>query len=130
MSYDEKYNRANYPEGYTSVSETDPDGKDPHAGGAKLDFGKPRVGLMFQDFPRALLAVAAVTTYGAKKYTESGWLAVDNALDRYEDAKGRHLLQGHIEQRDADSEHYHLSMEAWNALAVLELYLRGTEENG
>ena len=45
--------------------EKDPLGLDPHAPGAKLDAGKPKVGLMLSGFARALLKVAEVTTYGA-----------------------------------------------------------------
>lgn len=50
-------------------TERDPNGIDPHKPGAKLDAGKERVGLMLSGFARALLRVAAVTTYGANKYT-------------------------------------------------------------
>lgn len=82
---------------------------------------------MFSDFPRALLAVAAVTTFGAKKYTPRGWVSVPSADERYDDAKGRHLLKGYIEPEDPESQLQHLAHEAWNALAVLELHLRKKE---
>lgn len=106
----------------------DPNGIDQHAPGAKLDMGKVRVGLMFKGFPRALLSVAQVVTYGADKYTPLGWLQVPDAFDRYDDAKGRHLLEGYITEKDPESELLHLQHEAWNALAKLELYLRGKDE--
>ena len=100
-----------------------------HDPGAKLDAGKPRVGLMLSGFPRALLKVAEVTTFGALKYSDNGWQQVDGGVSRYDDAKGRHLLYGYIEDIDADSGLEHLAQDAWNALAKLELKLR-EEENG
>lgn len=104
--------------------ETDPHGTDAHEPGAKLDAGKTRVGLMLAGFPRALMAVARVTTIGAAKYSDGGWLHVPDAAKRYDDAKGRHLLQGHITEFDDDTGLEHLAQEAWNALALLELKLR------
>lgn len=83
---------------------------------------------MFSNFPRALLKVAEVTTFGAKKYTPSGWVSVPDAGARYDDAKGRHLLLGYIEPADAESQIQHLAHEAWNALACLELLLRAKEK--
>jgi hypothetical protein len=111
------------------MSERDPMGLGAHDPGAKLDAGKPRVGLMLSGFPRALLKVAEVTTFGALKYSDNGWQQVDGGVSRYDDAKGRHLLYGYIEDIDADSGLEHLAQEAWNALAKLELKLR-EEENG
>tara|TARA_R110000803_G_scaffold56795_1_gene114208 strand:+ start:1682 stop:2092 length:411 start_codon:yes stop_codon:yes gene_type:complete len=104
--------------------EADPHGTDAHAPGAKLDAGKPRVGLMLSGFARALLAVSEITTHGALKYSENGWMEVPDAPKRYDDAKGRHMLQGYIEERDPDTGLDHLAQEAWNALALLELKLR------
>lgn len=93
-----------------------------HAPGAKLDAGKLRVGLMFADFACALEAVAAVTTFGAQKYTASGWRIVPDGVARYTDALHRHLLAHHAgEITDAESGLPHLAHAAWNALAVLEL---------
>jgi len=93
----------------------------------KFDGDKLRVGLMMRDFPRALLAVSAATTLGAKKYAPSNWISVEDAEDRYADAKGRHLLEGFITPNDKESNLLHLAHEAWNALAVLELELRKQE---
>lgn len=107
---------------------TDLNGIDQHAPGAKCDMGKVRVGLMFKGFARALLSVAEVVTYGAKKYTPMGWVQVPDAFDRYDDAKGRHMLEGYITDKDEESDLLHLQHEAWNALAKLELYLRGKDE--
>ena len=109
------------------TTEKDPNGLDPHKPGAKLDAGKPRVGLMFKGFARALLRVAEVTTFGANKYTPNGWESVDNGQERYLDASARHLLQGFIEPRDPQTNIEHLAHEAWNALARLELALRKAE---
>lgn len=99
-----------------------------HARGVKLDAGKVRVGLVFRGFPRALLRVAAVATYGANKYTPDGWQSVADGIDRYDDAKGRHLLAGYIEPADVESDIEHQAHEAWNALARLELLLRKKEQ--
>ena len=107
--------------------ETDPNGIDAHLPGAKLDSGKIQVGLMFKGFPRALLKVAEVVTYGANKYSPLGFLDVSDAVDRYDDAKGRHLLMGYIEKNDPESNLTHMAHEAWNALAKLEIYLRQLE---
>lgn len=109
------------------ADEKDPLGKDPHEPGAKLDYGKVRVGLLFNDFPRALLEVAKVCTIGAKKYTAHGWIYVPNGIERYNDAKGRHILYGAIQDIDDDYGLLHLAHEAWNTLAELELKLRELE---
>jgi hypothetical protein len=111
----------------TNMLERDPNGIDAHAPGAKLDAGKARVGLMFKGFARALLRVAEVTTYGAMKYTPGGWQFVPDGIDRYDDAKARHILKGYIEPHDADTLIEHQAHEAWNALAKLELMLREKE---
>lgn len=110
------------------TEERDPHGRDPHSPGAKLDDGKPRVGLMLRDFARALTAVAEVTTAGADKYTPSGWRHVPNGVERYEDALGRHQLA--VERRDPDTNLLHAAHRAWNSLAVLELMLMLEEEEG
>jgi hypothetical protein len=101
---------------------------DPHTPGAKLDQGKPRVALVLGDFPRALLAVCEVGTFGAAKYSDSGWLKVPNGIERYSDALGRHLLlESTGEILDPDSNLAHAAHSAWNALARLELMLRDCE---
>lgn len=90
----------------------------------KYDAGKPMVGQMKKDFPRALLAVADVTRYGIEKYQKPGsWKEVEDALTRYEDALGRHDLEHNIEQCDKESGRRHAVHRAWNALATLELIL-------
>lgn len=105
--------------------ERDPYAKGQHEAGAKLDAGKPRMGLVLGEFGNALKAVAEVGTYGAKKYSDNGWLDVPQAQERYTDAGLRHefaYLAG--EECDSDTNLLHLAHRAWNSLAVLELKLR------
>lgn len=113
----------------SQVPEYDPNGLDPHAGGAKLDGGKNNLGLVFEDFARALWAVGEVGTLGAVEYSPSGWLSVPNGQKRYSSAMLRHhfkdLIHGPV---DAKSGLLHAAHRAWNALAVLELMLREREE--
>jgi hypothetical protein len=109
----------------TSANESDPQGLSPHSLGAKLDNGKVRLGLVVGGFSKALYEVGRVGTYGAEKYTDSGWLYVANGFDRYTDAMFRHLLaESSGESRDAESDLLHAAHAAWNALARLELLLR------
>lgn len=108
----------------TNNMETDPTGRRASDIGAKLDAGKPRVGLMVAGFPDALAVISEVTTFGAGKYTDHGWRTVPNAVDRYTDAMYRHLL-AHAggEHDDSESGLPHMAHAAWNCLAVLQLYL-------
>ena len=100
-------------------------------GAFKMDAGKPGIyqGLI-KRFPRALWAVAEISTFGKNKYgTWEGWEGVDDAFNRYMDAKGRHDLKAAMgEEVDPDSQLKHLAHLAWGALATLELYER--EKNG
>ena len=97
----------------------DPHGKDQHESGAKLDAGKPRPWLVLGGFRQALMEVARVGTYGARKYSDNGWRSVPNGQQRYLDAAFRHLLAPEV--RDTESDLPHLAMAIWNLLAVLEL---------
>ena len=103
--------------------ETDPNGLDQHAPGAKCDSGKQLAGVLL-DFSRALEAVADVGTFGANKYTRGGWQSVPEGEQRYTDALMRHLLKMQRENIDPDSGLEHLAHLAWNCLAVLELKRR------
>ncbi len=105
--------------------ETDPNGRDPHEKGSKLDEGKsPLYRGVVRYFPRALERVAEVSSFGANKYTWGGWRSVPNGIDRYSDAIVRHLVKEEYEgDYDKDSGLLHASHTAWNALAVLELKL-------
>ena len=92
--------------------------------GAKHDSGKVRAALPIQDFPRALVAVAWVSTFGAEKYAAHSWKMVPRAGERYEDALHRHILaQASGEVNDPESGLPHAAHIAWNALAMLELQL-------
>lgn len=108
--------------------ERDPNGMDAHQPGAKLDAGKPLVGLVLGGFARALTKVAEVGTFGAKKYTPMGWVQVPDGEARYTDALYRHLLkEAEGEAFDPDSKLLHAAHAAWNALARLDLILREME---
>jgi hypothetical protein len=109
--------------------EADPTGRGQHEPGAKVDAGKVRPALVLGGFARALLAVSAVGTFGAAKYTESGWVSVPNGQARYDDALLRHWLKEKTgETTDPDSELEHAAHAAWNALATLDLMLRKREQ--
>lgn len=108
--------------------ELDPNGLDQHQSGAKLDAGKPRCGLVLGDFHSALLEVSKVGTYGADKYTESGWKDVPNGISRYEDAMLRHWLEykdGNFV--DEETGLLHLAQMCWNGLAMLQLHFKTDE---
>lgn len=109
----------------TMTPEQDPTGRNPHEPGAKLDAGKPSVRRGFiKYFPRAILAVSAVSDHGQKKYTWGGWKEVPDGINRYGDAELRHMCYEAMGQLiDRDSEALHAAHEAWNAMARLELIL-------
>lgn len=109
-----------------SEKETDPNGVDQHAPGAKLDKEKPDCSLLGY-FGRALLEVARVGTFGAKKYTRGGWQYVDDGINRYAAAMLRHYFKEERGEIDDDSGLLHAAHEAWCALARLELILRDRE---
>ena len=101
---------------------------DLHVPGAKDDKAKPMAGVLL-DFSRALQTVVDVGTYGAKKYTRTGWATVPEGSQRYTDAMMRHLLAMDVDPDGLDKETGlpHLAHVAWNALAVLELQARRKE---
>lgn len=107
--------------------ERDPHGKQPGQAGAKLDLGKPLAGLLIKDFGRALLAISEVTTFGAEKYTPSGWRDVPDGKQRYFEAAIRHLLAVGTQELDEESGFGHLEHAAWNLLAVIELRHQGDD---
>jgi hypothetical protein len=110
------------------MAETDPNGLDPHEPGAKLDAGKIRPQLVLGGFSRALEEVVKVGTYGADKYTDNGWMQVENGIERYSDAAMRHWLEeAQGLECDPESKLLHAAHHAWNALARLELILRDAE---
>lgn len=117
---------------------TDPEGKDQHEKGAKLDLGKvPIFEGVLQYFPRALSAIAELSAWGATRYTWEGWRDVPDAFRRYSNAMGRHILKEKIEgpyDLDAanDPKHpaeiLHATQVAWNALARLDKLLEEMEK--
>lgn len=109
--------------------ESDPTGKAANEPGAKLDAGKTMPSLILSAMPRALMAVAEVGTFGARKYSRDGWLSVENGVVRYTDAMDRHRLYETIDGLiDPQSNLLHAAHLAWNALARLELMLREQEK--
>ena len=110
------------------LKEADPNGVSQHEPGAKLDAGKPRVGLVLGDFAKALLEVSRVGTIGVKKYSKHGWRQVDEGFDRYTDAMLRHwLAEAGGETFDKDTKMLHAAQLAWNALARLEFLLEAND---
>ncbi len=107
----------------------DPNGKDQHETGAKLDHGKNRLSLVMNGFARSLFVVGQVGTFGANKYTDNGWMDVPDGVKRYTDALYRHLnAEAQGEELDQDSEILHAAHTAWNALARLDLMLRDSQK--
>ena len=119
MSYNVSYDSPDTPDSEEKVK----------IGAAKYDGGKPSVWRgVINYFPRALWAVAEVSTFGSNKYAWNGWEGVEDGFNRYKDAQFRHILLHAIgEEKDDDSRLMHLKHEAWGALATLELYLREQE---
>lgn len=98
---------------------------DLHKAGAKDDSLKPDIDLVLSKFSKGLQEVSKVGTFGAKKYSEDGWLEVPNGIRRYQSALLRHYFK-HSEGEEFDKEtgYTHLAHAAWNSLAVLELSIR------
>lgn len=110
------------------MTETDPTGKAPSEPGAKLDAGKIQASLL-DDFAPALLEIAKVCDFGAKKYSRHGWLQVQDGARRYADAAERHhLARCAGEVLDKDSGLLHEAHECWNRLASLTLKLKREHE--
>lgn len=108
-----------------STNERTPDGIDQHELGAKLDAGKNRLGLVLGGFSNALKAVGEVGTFGANKYTDNGWMHVNEGIPRYTDAAFRHQLEELSgETIDPETGFLHAAHTAWNSLARLELMIR------
>jgi len=96
--------------------------------GTKYDAGKPMVNLVIEGFPRALLEVAKVATFGAEKYEPGNWQYVQDGVNRYQHAAGRHQLKRCSgEVLDDESGLYHEAHEIWSRLAAFELRLREQE---
>lgn len=98
--------------------------------GKKYDSGKPMVGTLCRVFPHALLAVGQCIEFGTHKYPKpDNWKLVEEAFTRYQDSMMRHYLKHQAgEVMDSETKLPHLSHMAWNALAILELYLMDNPE--
>lgn len=109
-------------------AEQDPNKLTPKEPGCKLDAGKQIAGELVFSFPRAMQALIEVATFGAKKYSRSGFLSVPDAHKRYMDALMRHLLAyGSGEEMDPESGMPHMWHALWNAAALVELKRREEE---
>ena len=93
--------------------------------GKKYDNGKSMVGTLCRVFPRALLGIGQCIEFGTHKYPNpDNWKLVDGAFTRYQDSMMRHYLKFLAgKEKDSETNLLHLKHMAWNALAILELYL-------
>lgn len=93
--------------------------------GKKYDGGKSMVGTLVNVFPNALMAVGMCIEFGTHKYPNpSNWKQVEGAAKRYQDSLMRHLIKHNVGiEKDSETGIIHLAHMAWNALAILELYL-------
>jgi Domain of unknown function (DUF5664) len=111
-----------------SKKESDPTGKSQHDPGAKLDDGKPPIARI-KKFYLALCEVARLDAYGAKHYSERGWKKVPDAINRYDNAEGRHWFKEDLEDMDSDSGFPHDVAVAWNAIVKLQLRLEAKDDD-
>lgn len=93
--------------------------------GLKFDGEKPMVGTLVNVFPMALMQIGACIKFGTTKYPDpNNWKKVEGAERRYQDALMRHLCKMNAGfEIDNETKLPHLTHVAWNALAILELYL-------
>lgn len=98
---------------------------DPSPIGIKYDTGKRKWRLLPW---KALEEVVKVLEFGATKYSENNWIAVQNWRQRYFDAAQRHLIAWYEgEQNDSDSRLNHLAHAACCTLFLLYLDLTNTK---
>lgn len=87
---------------------------------------------VFEEFPRAMLEVAKITAFGAKKHAPRGWQTFTPKYGiRYHLGKvGRHILKRELEGEinHEDGGNLHMAAVAWNALAALENVLKQREQ--
>ena len=93
--------------------------------GKKYDTGKSMVGTLVNVFPEALMAVGKCIEFGTHKYPDpNNWKKVEGADKRYQDSLMRHLIKHNAGQpQDEETNLLHLAHMAWNALAILQLYI-------
>jgi hypothetical protein len=93
--------------------------------GQKFDEGKPRMDLLPMD---ALVEIAKVLTFGAKKYGDRNW-EKGLKLYRLRGAILRHDAAAEMgETLDPESGLSHKAHKACTAVMELALYLRGTND--
>lgn len=93
----------------------------------KADAGKLQARLLIEGMPRALKLAMAVLSYGAQKYEAHSWRNVD--VDRYKDAKARHMIDGEREFADDESGLWHKAHELINLMFVMELELKDVTDD-
>lgn len=94
--------------------------------GVRENKGKPPASLMLS---RALLEVARVSDFGAKKYEPHNYRK-GMKWSFFIDATMRHLVKFSIGERiDTESGLSHLAHVAWNVLALLEFEVEGIGED-
>ena len=96
--------------------------------GLKYGSEKPRYDLLLTGLPLSLEEVTQVLTIGAKKYADNNWRRVDHAETRYMATAMRHEV-AHVqgENRDPETDRYHLAHKICCDLFRLELALRGEQ---
>lgn len=89
--------------------------------------GKNRMDLVMTGFPKALLAMGECMTWALSKgYNVDDWHNVPDPVRAYTGAMMRHLLKEMGgETHDEESKLLHAVHTAWNAMARLEMILRG-----
>ena len=93
----------------------------------KADAGKLQGRLLFEGMPRALKLAMAVLSYGAQKYEAHSWRNVD--VERYHDAKARHMIDGVHEFADKESGLWHKAHELVNLMFIIELETAGLRDD-
>ena len=93
--------------------------------GKKYDEGKSMVGTLINVFPEALMAIGKCIEFGTHKYPNpNNWKKVKGANKRYQDSLMRHLIKHNAgDIIDEETKLLHLAHMAWNALAILQLYI-------
>lgn len=93
--------------------------------GKKYDEGKSMVGTLINVFPEALMAIGMCIEFGTHKYPNpNNWKKVKGAKKRYQDSLMRHLIKHNAgDIIDEETNLLHLAHMAWNALAILQLYM-------
>lgn len=93
--------------------------------GVKYDSGKPTPRLLP---PHALLAIAKVLEFGARKYSPDNWKHVENAGSRYMDAMLRHILAYMSgEENDPETGESHLAHAGCCLMFLLDAQESGWE---